>query len=83
MMENGRTARAERRSRNFGADAKPARKRKPQYGNKGEMGGKKGPIRERGGGQIFSAYEDDGYSDDDQDLDILADFRETDEEDVV
>jgi cold-inducible RNA-binding protein len=78
--ENDRTARAERRNRNFGADAKPSRKRKPQHGNKGEMGGRKKPLRERSGGQIFGSYEDDSYYEDDQDDDFLADFREPKEE---
>ncbi len=77
-LENGKAGRSERR-RNFGADAKPVRKRKVSYGVKGEMGGKKGPIRERAGGQIF------GYDDaaDDSDLDYLQDFKESDEEDVI
>ncbi len=77
-LESGKVGRSERR-RNFGADAKPARKRKTNYGAKGEMGGKKGPIRERTGGQIFG-YDDD---DNDSDLDYLQEFRETDEEDAV
>jgi RNA recognition motif-containing protein len=58
------SGRAERRSRNFGADAKPSRKRKPHHGPKGEMGGKKGPIRERVGGQFFGGDDDTGYEDD-------------------
>lgn len=82
-MENERSARAERRSRSFGADAKPARKRKTAYGNKGEIPGKKGPIRERGGGQIFGGYDDDDYDDDSQDFDYMADFKESDEEGAV
>jgi len=81
-MENGRPGRAERRNRNFGADAKPARKRKPHYGPKGETGGKKGPLRERVGGQFFGTYEDDGF-DEDQDLDFMSEFKESDEEDAV
>ncbi len=82
-MENGRSGQAQRRSRNFGPDAKPARKRKPSYGGgvRTEMGFKKGPIRERGGGRLYGV-EDDG-SDDDSDFDYLADFRESDEEDAV
>jgi RNA recognition motif-containing protein len=80
-MENGRSGRAERRNRNFGADAKPARKRKPHYGPKGETGGKKGPIRERIGGQFFGTYEDDA-DDNNQDLDYMRDLKESDEEDV-
>jgi RNA recognition motif-containing protein len=81
-LESERSARAERRSRSFGADAKPARKRKPTFGNKGEMGPRKGPIRERGGGQIFGGYDDDDYDDDLKDIDYLADFKESDEEDA-
>ena len=80
-MENGRAARAERRNRNFGADAKPARKRKPYNGTKGEMGKKKGPIRERVGGQFFGGYEDDSY--DDLELDGLRNLKDSDEEDAV
>ena len=73
IMDSAKTARAENRRRNFGADSKPAHKRKSQYGSKGEMGSRKGPIRERGGGQIFG--DDD---DDDSDYDYLADFRDSD-----
>jgi RNA recognition motif-containing protein len=79
-METDRTARAERRNRSFGPDAKPVRKRKPHYEQKGEMGGKKGPLRERSGGQFFGGYGDEG---DDSDLDIMADLRDTSEEDAV
>ena len=74
MMDNAKNSRAENRRRNFGVDAKPAHKRKNQYGAKGETGGRKGPIRERGGGQIFG---DDDY-DEDSDYDYLADFRDED-----
>ncbi|NLT69008.1 MAG: RNA-binding protein [Acidobacteria bacterium] len=78
-METGRTSRTESRRRSFGADAKPARKRKSNYGPKTEMGYRKGPIRERVGGQVFGGLEDDLYEDDD--YDYLADFRDrTDEE---
>jgi RNA recognition motif-containing protein len=81
-LENGRAGRSDRR-RNFGADAKPARKRKANYGVKGEMGGKKGPIRERAGGQIFG-YDDDKDDDyDDTDLEYMSDLKESDEEDAV
>ena len=76
IMDNAKTARAENRRRNFGADAKPVHKRKNSYGAKGEMGNRKGPIRERGGGQIFG---DDEY-DEDSEYDYLADFRDSDEE---
>jgi RNA recognition motif-containing protein len=71
-LENERSARAERRSRSFGA-----------FGNKGEMVGKNGPLRERGGGQIFGGYDDDDYDDGSEDLDYLADFKESDEEGAV
>jgi hypothetical protein len=81
-MENGRAARSERRNRNFGPDAKPARKRKNNFGSKGgEMGGKKGPLRIRSGGQFFGdPEEDDSY--DDADLDLMDDFKDSDEEDA-
>jgi RNA recognition motif-containing protein len=84
-LENGRSSgRAERRSRNFGPDAKPSRKRRPNYGPKGggEMGGKKGPLRERTGGQFFGGVDDDNY-DDDQELDYLGYPKNSDEEDVI
>lgn len=77
--EGGRAGRAERRGRNFGADAKPSRKRKADYGSRNEMGWKRGPIRERSGGQLFGGFEDDDYGDD-EDYDYLADFREPREE---
>ena len=81
-MENERTGRAERRSRNLGPDAKPPRKRKSRYENRGEMGHhKKGPLRERSGGQFFGSYEDD-LSEDDSDYDYLSDFKESKEEDA-
>jgi len=81
MLDNGRAARAENRRRNFGADAKPSHKRRNQYGNKGEMGAKRGPIRERGGGQIFGGDGDDEYDyANDNDYDYLADFRDDDAE---
>jgi RNA recognition motif-containing protein len=82
-MENGRAGRAERRNRNFGVDAKPARKRKNSYGARGEMGLKKGPIRERSGGRVFGGFDDDD-NDDDLELDYMADLKESsEEEDVV
>ena len=55
--------RAERRSRNFGADAEPSHKRKPYRSPRGEMGSKKGPIRERVGGQFFGGDDDADYED--------------------
>ena len=81
-MENGRAARSERRNRNFGPDAKPARKRKANFGAKGvEMGGKKGPLRVRSGGQFFGdPEEDDSY--DDANLDYMNNPMDSDEEDA-
>jgi len=81
-MENGRAARSERRNRNFGPDAKPARKRKTNFGAKGgEMGGKKGPLRIRSGGQFFGDHEEeDSY--DDADLDLMDELKDSDEEDA-
>jgi hypothetical protein len=46
------------------------------------MGFKKGPIRERSGGQIFGVDEDDSY-DDDLNIDYMADAKDSDEEDAV
>lgn len=79
-MENGRATRADRRNRSFGPDAKPARKRRTNYGNKnaGEMGWKKGPLRERVGGQFFGD-DDDDYNDD-ADLEYMT--KDSDEEDA-
>ncbi len=77
-----RSFRAGKRSRNFGPNAKPSRKRKSRYGSENEMGGRKGPIRERVGGRFFGSYEDDLYEDD-QELDYMADFRDSDEEGAV
>jgi RNA recognition motif-containing protein len=68
--ESDRSARAERRSRNFGANAKPVRKRKPSFGTRGEMGARKGPIRERVGGRVYGTLEEDDLFDDDQDLEL-------------
>ena len=74
-MENGR---ADRRNRNFGPDARPARKRKSYGGQKTEMGYRKGPIRERTSGQLF------GYGDDDTgDSEYLSPWRDSEEEDAV
>lgn len=82
-MENGRSTRADRRNRNFGPDAKPARKRKSSYGGvRTEMGFRKGPIRERGGGRLYDVDGDDGY-DEDLEIDYMADLKDSDEEDAV
>ena len=82
-LENGRTARAERRNRSFGADAKPARKRKANYGARTEMGYKKAPIRERVGGRVYGGFDDDDQEDD-LELDYMSNLKESgEEEDVV
>ena len=83
LLENGKAGRSERR-RVFGADAKPARKRKPQYGNKGEAGPKKKPLRERVGGQFFGGVDIDDDDDfkDGPDVDYMEDFQEADAEDM-
>jgi cold-inducible RNA-binding protein len=58
----GGDARAERRSRSFGPDAKPAHKRRQSHaGSKTERGAKKRPIPERSGGQFFGSPEDSIY----------------------
>ncbi len=75
----GADVRAERRSRNFGPDAKPARKRRVHHGPKSEMGPRKRPIRERVGGQFFGSVEDAVY-DDDPELDSLQNLKDYDED---
>jgi len=40
------------------------------------MGAKRGPIRERVGGQFFGSYEDDLYEEE-RDLDYMADFKDS------
>jgi len=83
LTELSRSGRSERRNRNFGAEAKALHKRKRSHAFKGEMGFKKGPIRERTSGRIFGGYEDEDY-DDDPELDYMSGFKETqeDKEDV-
>jgi RNA recognition motif-containing protein len=57
-----RSSRGDRRTRNFGPDAKPTRARR--YGGRGGRGGdgaKKGPLRERVGGQFFGPPDDELY----------------------
>jgi cold-inducible RNA-binding protein len=80
--ESERASRAERRSRNFGANAKPARKRKSRQDSRSEMGWKKRPIRERVGGQFFGSYEDDLYEDE-KELDTLPGYAHPDEEEAL
>ena len=63
-LESPRSGRGERRQRNFRHDAKPSRKRKNNYGSRGESGSRRGPIRERSGGQFFGEAEDEDFEDD-------------------
>lgn len=46
------------------------------------MGTKRGPLRERAGGQFFGSHEDDAYEDD-LEIDYMSDFKDSDEEDAV
>ena len=77
-MGEKQAGRAERRNRNFGADAKPSHKRKPYRGPRGDMGAKKGPIPERVGGQFFGGV-DDAY-DDGPELESPLGLNDSDEE---
>jgi len=76
-----RSARGERRSRSFGPDAKPARNRRFAGRGRNE-GAKKGPIRERVGGQVFGTLEspDDGPDEELQDAFYLSRDASEDEE---
>jgi cold-inducible RNA-binding protein len=49
-----------RREHNFGPDAPPKGKKKPQYGRGAEQRGPKGPIRTKTDGRIYDAFGDDG-----------------------
>ena len=63
-LESGRASRGERRIRQFSGDSKPARKKKQRQGSRGgDSNPRKGPIRERSGGQFFGGTDDDegGY----------------------
>jgi cold-inducible RNA-binding protein len=68
-VEDERPGRSERRNRHFGTDAKPGRKKKQRHGSKGESGERKGPIRERSGGQFF------GNIDDEDDFDDISNYK--------
>jgi RNA recognition motif-containing protein len=81
-MGGGPDGRAERRGRSFGSDAKPIRKRKPHHGPKGETAAKKGPIRERVGGQFFGSDEDAVYGDD-VELKSLPSLKDSEEDNDV
>jgi cold-inducible RNA-binding protein len=63
-MDISQSARSERRNRNFGPGAKAGKKKKQRQGSRGESGGRKGPMRERSGGQFFGSVDDDDYEDD-------------------
>jgi RNA recognition motif-containing protein len=67
------------RSRNFGPDAPPKNKRKPQR-KEGERG-PKGPIKERPVGRLYDADEDWRAQDEDIDLDNVATSARTDLDD--
>jgi cold-inducible RNA-binding protein len=58
------------RNRNFGPDAPPKNKRKPQ--RKDSDRGPKGPIKERPVGRLYDADEDWRAQDDDLDIDNIA-----------
>jgi RNA recognition motif-containing protein len=58
------------RSRNFGPDAPPKNKRKPQ--RKDSDRGPRGPIKERPVGRLYDADEDWRSSDDDVEIDNIA-----------
>jgi RNA recognition motif-containing protein len=69
------------RSRNFGPDAPPKNKRKPQ--RKDSDRGPRGPIKERPVGRLYDADEDwrASSTDDDLDLDNVATSRPSDDDD--
>lgn len=61
-LESGRGPRGERRNRQFSGDSKPARKKKQRQGSRGgDSWARKGPIRERSGGQFFGDTDDEEY----------------------
>ena len=69
------------RSRNFGPDAPPKGKRKPQRKDDGRP---RGPIKERPVGRLYDADEDwRSAEDDDLDIDNVATSRESEEADEV
>lgn len=72
-LESGRNARGERRIRQFSGDSKPARKKRQRQGSRGsDSYARKGPIRERSGGQFFGGTED---NDDNLDYEDDADYK--------
>lgn len=66
------------RNRNFGPDAPPKNKRKPQ---RKEEGRPRGPIKERPVGRLYDADEDWRSEDDDAELDNLATSPPDDQDD--
>ena len=67
------------RSRNFGPDAPPKNKRKPQ--RKDSDRGPRGPIKERPVGRLYDADEDWRAKDEDIDIDNIATSRTDDSDD--
>ena len=65
------------RSRNFGPDAPPKGKRKPQRKDDGRP---RGPIKERPVGRLYDADEDWRDDDDDLDIDNFATSRKADDD---
>lgn len=68
------------RNRNFGPDAPPKNKRKPQRKDEGRP---RGPIKERPVGRLYDADEDWRAADEDPDVDNFATSRADDEKDDV
>jgi cold-inducible RNA-binding protein len=73
------TGGAPARSRNFGPDAPPKGKRKPQ--RKEADRGPRGPIKERPVGRLYDADEDWRNDDDDLDIDNIATSAKNDDTD--
>jgi RNA recognition motif-containing protein len=72
LLEGSRPGRAERRSRVSRHDAKPSRRRGKNFDSRGDSGGRKGPIRERSGGQFFGEVDDEDYGDYEDDSDFKS-----------
>jgi RNA recognition motif-containing protein len=67
-----------RRTRNFGPDAKPKRARRDDRWAKAE-GGKKGPIPVRGGGRLYGVEDDDPFEEESVDDVLLMEMEEEDQ----
>jgi cold-inducible RNA-binding protein len=76
--ESGGSSGAPARNRNFGPDAPPKNKRKPQ---RKEERGPRGPIKERPVGRLYDADEDWRTADDDLDIDNIATSAKDEESD--